>query len=68
MRQFREGLVFKAHRLLYRSTLGLRVTNRKMRRVWATVERIWHILDSQGQVMALAPRTTIGPPREIWKS
>ena len=27
--QFRRGLVFKAHRLLYRSTLGSRVTKKK---------------------------------------
>ena len=27
--RFRGGLVFKAHRLLYHSTLGLRVTKKK---------------------------------------
>ena len=29
MKRFREGLVFKAHRLLYHSTLGLRVIQKK---------------------------------------
>jgi len=29
--QFRGGLVFKAHRLVYHSTLGLRVTKKKSR-------------------------------------
>ena len=47
VKQFRGGLVFKAHRLLYHSTLGLRViTKKKKLRGWqsdlAAVERIWH--------------------------
>ena len=29
VQRFRGGLVFKAHRLLYHSTLGLRVTQKK---------------------------------------
>ena len=29
MKRFRRGLVFKAHRLLYHSTLGLRVIKKK---------------------------------------
>ena len=29
MKRFRGGLVFKAHRLLYQSTLGLRVITKK---------------------------------------
>jgi len=29
-RRFRDGLVFKAHRLLYRSTLGLRVIKKQV--------------------------------------
>jgi len=29
VKRFRGGLVFKAHRLLYRSTLGLRVIKKK---------------------------------------
>ena len=32
MKRFGGGLVFKAHRLLYHSTLGLRVTKKKKRR------------------------------------
>ena len=32
--KFREGLVFKAHRLLYHSTLGLRVTQKKKKKVF----------------------------------
>ena len=31
MKRFRGGLVFKAHRLLYHSTLGLRVIKKKRR-------------------------------------
>jgi len=31
---FRGGLVFEAHRLLYQSTLGLRVIKRESGRVW----------------------------------
>ena len=31
MQRFRGGLVFKAHRLLYHSTLGLRVIKKKCR-------------------------------------
>jgi len=31
VKRFRGGLVFKAHRLLYHSTLGLRVTTKKRR-------------------------------------
>ena len=30
MKRFREGLVFKAHRLLYHATLGLRVIKKKV--------------------------------------
>jgi len=32
VQRFRGGLVFKAHRRLYHSTLGLRVINKKIRR------------------------------------
>jgi len=32
VQRFRGGLVFKAHRLLYHSTLGLRVIKKKKRR------------------------------------
>ena len=31
MKRFRDGLVFKAHRLVYHSTLGLRVIKKKRR-------------------------------------
>jgi len=31
---FRSGLVFKAHRLLYHSTLGLRVIKKKKKEMW----------------------------------
>ena len=34
MEQFRGGLVFKAHRLLYHSTLGLRVIKKKKKKDW----------------------------------
>ena len=32
MKQFRGGLVFKAHRLVYHSTLGLRVIKKKKKK------------------------------------
>ena len=32
VQRFRGGLVFKAHRLLYQSTLGLRVTKKKKKK------------------------------------
>ena len=35
MKRFRGGLVFKTHRLLYYSTLGLRVIKKKKRRLRA---------------------------------
>ena len=38
--RFRGGLVFKAHRLVYNSTLGLRVKNKKKKVIRATVDRI----------------------------
>ena len=37
MKRFRGGLVFKAHRLLYHSTLGLRVMKKKKKRGWMEV-------------------------------
>jgi len=44
VQRFRGGLVFKAHRLLYHSTLGLRVMKKRRRRmVAAVVEQTWHI-------------------------
>ena len=36
---FREGIISKAHRLLYHSTLGRRVTNKKRRRLGARRQR-----------------------------
>jgi len=50
VKRFRGGLVFKAHRLLYHSTLGLRVIkNKKRRRVenqsaHGMVERDWVVI------------------------
>ena len=38
-RRFRGGLVFKAHRLLYHSTLGLRVIKKTKKKTEATDER-----------------------------
>jgi len=37
VKRFRGGLVFKAHRLLYHSTLGWRVIKKKMK-AWVRVE------------------------------
>ena len=40
-KRFRSGLVFKAHRLLYHSTLGLRVIKKRRRRArYQTAERL----------------------------
>jgi len=39
VQRFRDGLVFKAHRLLYHSTLGLRVIKEKKKK------RVWGYLD-----------------------
>ena len=40
VKQFRDGLVFKAHRLVYHSTPGSRVINNKKKKagVWVGVE------------------------------
>ena len=38
MKRFRGGLVFKAHRLLYHSTLGLRVIKKKKRKVRVSLD------------------------------
>jgi len=35
VKRFRGGLVFKAHRLLYHSTLGLRVIKKKTKKLYA---------------------------------
>ena len=35
VQRFRGGLVFKAHRLLYNSTLGLRVIEKQEEKVWS---------------------------------
>ena len=40
--RFRRGLVFKAHRLLYHSTLDLRVIKKKERRSGTGVSTFWH--------------------------
>jgi len=34
VQRFRGGLVFKAHSLLYHSTLGLRVIKKKKKKTW----------------------------------
>jgi len=39
VQRFREGLVFKAHRLVYHSTLGLRVIQKKKKKVRAARQR-----------------------------
>jgi len=64
VKRFRGGIVFKAHRLLYHSILGLRAIQKKKKKkraarrrcpgVGGAVERIWHRQDSYGQIMALA--------------
>ena len=40
MKRFRDGLVCKAHRLLYHSTLGLRVIKKKRSKNVAVVDGI----------------------------
>jgi len=41
VQRFRGGLVFKALRLLYHSTLGLRVIKKKKREVQGARIRVW---------------------------
>ena len=41
VQRFRGGRVFKAHRLLYYSTLGLRVIKKKKTDVQATTLSVW---------------------------
>ena len=64
---FRGGLVFKAHRLLYHSTLGLRVIKKKKKPLFKIFHGNWPLCvrnSVQGylaQKKTPAPRTTIGP-------
>ena len=53
MKWFRGGLAFKAHRLLYHSTLGLRVIKKKMKP--AVVEGHGEALGLVDQVRLLEP-------------
>jgi len=46
--RFRGGLVFKAHKLLYHSTLGLRVINKKKRRDGGVVTGRVEVTDGEG--------------------
>ena len=64
MKRFRGGLVFKAHRPFYHSTLGLRVINREI--VWSgddedryrakmeQLKGLTFLLESQDQILVLA--------------
>ena len=49
VQRFRGGLVFKAHRLLYHSTLGLRVIQQKRKRRMDAHTK-WHIQDAGGSI------------------
>ena len=52
VQRFRSGLIFKAHRLLYHSTLGLRVIKKKTCK--ATAGCIRHNQQIQDQILVLA--------------
>jgi len=53
VQRFRGGLIFKAHRLLNHSTLGLRVIKKKKKRRfirfcdWPSAEKALHLMDGQ---------------------
>ena len=56
MKRFRGGLVFKAHRLLYHSTLGSKVMKKKRKclRIQAEIEHLRRLSpESKGQNLAL---------------
>jgi len=53
VQRFRGGLVFKAHRLLYHSTLGLRVIKKKKREQLSRVQRLSPDSNDQNLVMLL---------------
>ena len=46
VKRFRGGLVFKAHRLLYHSTLGLRVIKKKKKHCSRLRASLWGLIDS----------------------
>ena len=49
VQRFRGGLVFKAHRLLYHSTLGLRVIKKKKKGCWCVTRLLYVILFGFGE-------------------
>ena len=55
MKRFRGGLVFKAQRLLYHSTLGLRVIKKKKKRVGGTHVVVHEFLDDNEEYQAIRP-------------
>ena len=68
VKRFRRGLVFKAHRLLYHSTLGLRVIKEK-KKVNRDIEAVGHenlfgkCLSIFGQHLTFGPKKTeLDPP------
>ena len=64
VKRFRGGLVFKAHRLLYHSTLGLRVIKKKRRRSGRLTTLVGCPADIEpGRGGPLSPRKTNSKPR-----
>jgi len=53
VQRFRGGLLFKAHRLLYYSTLGLRVTKREVNSLQVALPLNTRIAHPHGKVSAL---------------
>ena len=60
--RFRTGLVFKAHRLVYRSTLGSRVIKKKKKRGCAGENLVDGLGDERSSLIRKCPppTTTIG--------
>ena len=56
VKRFRGGLVFKAHRIVYHSTLGLRVIKKKKFRGSAPRHQVTRALNSQGGLVFKAHR------------
>ena len=50
VKRFRGGLVFKAHRLVYHSTLGLRVIKKEKKQSKARVERDRFLKENKAKV------------------
>jgi len=63
VQRFRGGLVFKAHRLLYHSTLGLRVIKKRRRRLTETQRRNPHPFMALNRLLVFFFTLVTGPRR-----